>query len=813
MLQPDLLSRFTHHLKEVLQKSLAFTIASGRTQVLPGDLIVGILQEPGCIAAEVIGRASIRLEEAEQEFRGTPTPHVPGTPLAPDLSPIVKRMLEKAVLLAHLHEHRYIGTEHLLLALLELSPVDVMAYLDGRGFSTQQAKEQLRGVLQSITRFPEMSEKFGGEESDQEQEIEGEMPRGGMPMLGASSAKKMKALETFTRNVSSPEMVKTLDPVIGREAELQRLIEVLCRRTKNNPILLGEPGTGKTAIVEGLAQKLALGQVPDVLFGKRVHVVDLPLMVAGTMYRGEFEARLKQLVDEVKNDPNVILFIDEIHTLVGAGSTSGSMDAANMLKPALARGEIRCIGATTYAEYKKHIEPDSALERRFQPIDVEEPSAADTLKILRGIVSTYEQHHHVAFEKGVLERIVQWSERYLTDRFFPDKAIDILDEAAAAVSAKTVSSDEREQLQALEIAISATTDQKQQAQFKESYRSIEEKIHSKASKAPSRVTTHDIAQVVARISKIPLAVIEQTEKEELLSIEEQIQKRILGQDKAVTTVADALRYARLGFGDPKRPRASFLFVGPSGTGKTAMARSMAKLLFGKEEALIKLDMSEFAEGHSVSKLLGSPAGYVGYREGNRLADTIRKHPHAVLLFDEFEKAHPDVQQLLLQALEDGVITDGTGKSIPFKHTYIVLTSNIGSDQLGRKALGFDGAGSEAFSSRIHTELKERLKPELMSRIDHVIVFDALDDKTRKRIIKQEVETLIKRLKGTRNIQLNLDKSVYEWLLGKTERYQDGARGLRGVVERELMKVLAPHVITSTKKSATIKVGKAGLRIS
>ncbi|MCE9586166.1 ATP-dependent Clp protease ATP-binding subunit [Candidatus Uhrbacteria bacterium] len=838
MLGNEFLSRFTGHLREALQHALAFAIGSGRDAVDPGDLLVGLLQQQGSIAAEILSKSSVDVKKAEEAFRGFPKPHESGGAIAPDLSPAVRRALEKCVLMAHVHEHRYVGTEHLLLALLESSLPDVHTFLESQGMNLDLAKEQLAHILRNTSRFPDMlPREEAGVLPPQEGNPEVAPPSPAMPGNAnqpqhgrVTRDKRPRAVEVFARELTAPETVSKLDPVIGRDAETDRVIEILCRRSKNNPILLGEPGVGKTAIVEGLAQRLAAGDVPDVLQGKRIYAIDLALMVAGTMYRGEFEARLKQLVEEVRLDPTAILFIDEIHNLVGAGSTSGSLDAANILKPALARGEIRCIGATTWNEFKKHLEPDAALERRFQPIDVPEPTAELAGQMLQGLKTRYEEHHNVRYAPDALEAAIRLSERYLTDRFFPDKAIDVLDEAAAYVNARRRSRESVERLRALEIALDAMRETKEAAvdggslpeassALEDEERLIAEKKRIEESMIEARkqdrlpVTVDHIARIVSRLARVPYESVIRAEREQLRGLEGNLAKRIFGQAHVVREVAETVRKARLGLSDPKRPRASFLFVGPSGTGKTELAKALAHELFGREDALVKLDMSEFAEGHSVSKLLGSPAGYVGFREGNRLADTIRKHPHAVLLFDEFEKAHPDVQHLLLQALEDGRITDGSGRHIPFRHAYIILTSNVGAEYLKSSALGF-GESTDGFDSLVRAQLKERFRPELLNRLDRIIVFKPLESETLRDIVRRELDVVLGRVKEAQDVALSAGDDVLDWLMKRDFPSEEGARSARRVVEREIMSLLSEMLVEQpNKKKGTLKVTKDRIKVA
>lgn len=817
MIKPDLLGRFTTHLKEALQKALGFAVGCGRDVMEPGDLIVGLLHEKGSIAAELLAKVGFKADTAEARFRGTPGP--PRDLVTPDLSSDVKRILEKCILTAHVNEHKYVGTEHLLLALLECAEGDVAKYLNSRKDGVRFMKDQIAQILQSTTRFPEL--ESGLPETDPDGPPLA--PRPQPPRAG-----RVSALEAFARELTTTDVAAALDPVIGRDPELDRVIEILCRRTKNNPILLGDPGVGKTAIVEGLASRIASGDVPDALYGKRVLSLDLALTVAGTMYRGEFEARIKSIVDEARHDPNVILFIDEIHTIVGAGSTSGSLDAANMLKPALARGEIRCIGATTWGEYKKHIEPDAALERRFQSVTVHEPTPDATLEMLCGIQTRYAEHHQVIYAPDALRAAVDLGQRFVTDRLFPDKAIDLIDEAAASVVSRRQSRETMERLTSLDVAIAACHQKKDEAvqegrladaesavrdfeRLEAERRDLTEAIRLERAKDMPIVTANDVARVVARMSGVPLAMILATERERLAQLEHELRERVVGQDRAVAELCDVVRRGRMGLGDANRPKAAMLFVGPSGTGKTELARALAFSLFRRDDALIKIDMSEFAESHTVSKLVGSPAGYVGYRDGTRLTDAVRKRPHSVVLFDEFEKAHRDVQNILLQILEDGQLTDGTGRVVSFRHSYVVLTSNIGSDKLKNKGLGF-GASDDAFAETVRSELREQLRPELMNRLDRIMVFDPLARAHLKAILQRELRDALARVEQTQAVACTAGDRVLDWLLERPMPPEEGARAIRRIIEREIVSLISRALTEKpNKRKITLEVGKESLK--
>ncbi|MDD5726451.1 MAG: ATP-dependent Clp protease ATP-binding subunit [Patescibacteria group bacterium] len=829
MLPNDLIHRFTNHLKDTLQKALSFAVSNGRDLVEPGDLIVGLLQEKGALGGEILKKAGCKDLDATAFFLGSPS--VKKSVMALDLSQGVKKLLEKCIVTAHLREHKFVGTEHLVAALAECDDKTVLDYFKSQNIDLKTLREQAESVLRSTSNFPSMDQVL--QRAEDEDDLTGGMEeeRPMQPPFASPRnwrASQTSALESFARNLTQADIAEKLDPVIGRESEIERVIEILIRRTKSNPILLGDPGVGKTAIVEGLAKRLADGDVPDALYGHRLLSLDLASTVAGTMYRGEFEARLKQIVEEARQDPKTILFIDEIHNIVGAGSTSGSLDAANILKPALARGEIRCVGATTWSEYKKHIEPDAALERRFQPVMIEEPTAEATHDMLKGLEERYAQHHNVKFHPQTLRAAVDLAGRFMTDRLYPDKAVDLMDEAAASVVAKRQSREQMERLSVLDAAIKAKKEEAEQnvqrqemeqaeqasadaARLEQDRLALADELDDLRLRNRPTIKPEDVAKVVARIAHVPVSVILASERERLGGLEERLSSRIIGQDDAINQVADVIRRAKLGLHDPKRPKASLLLVGPSGTGKTELARALAQELFGREDALIKLDMSEFAEPHSLSKLVGSPAGYVGYRESTKLTDAVRKRPHSVICFDEIEKAHNDVQQTLLQILEDGQLTDSTGRPISFRNAYVVLTSNVGSDQLQRKHLGF-GDSTQGLQPLIQDEVKQRFKTELINRLDRIIVFNPLTSKDLRLILDRELAEICERIATVQRVACEVTESVRSWLMKQSLPAEEGARAIRRLIEREVSAPLGKHLTTKQKRSrVTIMATDKGLK--
>ncbi|MFA6161223.1 MAG: ATP-dependent Clp protease ATP-binding subunit [Patescibacteria group bacterium] len=829
MLPNDLIHRFTAHLKETLQKALGFAVTNGRDLVEPGDLVVGLLHEKGALGGEILKKAGCNAQDAALFFQSSPTQKK--NVLAMDLSPASKKILEKCIVTAHLREHKFVGTEHLAAAIAECDDPTLLDFFKAHNINLQVLRDQTEAILRSVSNFPSMDQVLqrSQEEDDDIGGIyeERHIPS---PMSGQKNWRShpTSMLDSFARNLTKAEVASKLDPVVGRDKELERIIEVLIRRTKSNPILLGDPGVGKTAIVEGLAKRLADGDVPDALYGHRLLSLDLASTVAGTMYRGEFEARLKQIVDEAKQDPKTILFIDEIHNIVGAGSTSGSLDAANILKPALARGEIRCVGATTWTEYKKHIEPDAALERRFQPIMIEEPTAEATYEMLKGLENRYAEHHNVKFHPQTLRAAVDLAGRFMTDRLFPDKAVDLMDEAAASVVAKRQSREQMERLSVFDAAIRSKKEEAEQyvqrqeleqaeqasadaAKLELDKKALDKELNEQRLHNKPIIRPEDVAAVVARIANVPISTIISSEREKLNGLEERLAQRVIGQKDAVEQIADVVRRAKLGLHDPRRPRASVLLVGPSGTGKTELARALAQELFGREDALIKLDMSEFSEPHTVSKLIGSPAGYVGYRESTKLTDAIRKKPHCVVCFDEIEKAHQDVQQTLLQILEDGHITDATGRQISFRNAYIVLTSNVGSDQLQKKHLGFSHETIEQ-QPLISEEVKQRFKTELINRLDRIIIFNALGHEHLRRILEKELAVVMQRLESTQRVACEVTDSVGDWLMKQSLPPEEGARAIRRLIEREVSAPLGKFLIAKQKKSKiTIMTTNKGLK--
>jgi len=687
----------------------------------------------------------------------------------PSLTPSAKRALLDARQIAMALGSSYIGPEHLLFA-LAVNPES----------SAERVLRESRVTPESLR------DAFAGE------------GRGG----GGKPPSDTPTIDQFGSDLTAMARQDRVDPVVGREQEIEQTVEVLSRRTKNNPVLIGEPGVGKTAIVEGIAQRIVDGDVPDTLRDKRLVQLDLAGMVAGTKYRGDFEERLKKVIEEIRaHSDELIIFIDELHTVVGAGAAEGAVSAGNMLKPALARGELHIIGATTIDEYRKDIEKDAALERRFQPILVPEPSVDETIEILRGLRDRYEAHHQVRFTDEALVAAAQLADRYITDRFLPDKAIDLVDQAGARVRlrTKTPARDKREREKRLERlrrekdeAVSVE-DYDRAASLRDEIASLTEQPDSGAGgaeggKTVPEVTPADIAEVVSRATGIPVAQLTEEEKERLLGLEQHLHQRVVGQDEAVSVVAEAVRRSRAGLGDPNRPIGSFLFLGPTGVGKTELARALAEALFGSEDRMIRIDMSEFQERHTVSRLTGAPPGYVGYEEAGQLTEAVRRTPYAVLLLDEIEKAHPDVFNVLLQVLDDGRLTDGQGRTVDFKNTVLIMTSNLGSDVIGRRALGFgggvDSSEEHALRERVMSRLRETFRPEFLNRVDEIIVFRHLDETQLRQITALLLEETTRRLHA-QSVTVDFTAEAVDWLARRGFQPEFGARPLRRTIQREV----------------------------
>lgn len=805
-----IVEKFTTHLKNVLTRALCFVVETQQKTIQPEHLLWALGTEKGCIGAEVVHKVRIKADTlrtlvgaaVKQPFDA----ELAKTALAPLLSENAKRAIEKAVLTASIHEHHYVGTEHLLSGLLQVEDQIIKQFFAEQQVDVRELRHHLSVVLKSASKFPELANTIP--ETQRElapQPTERVQTETSDPIR---EKQKTPALDFFGRDLTAADMQSRIDPVIGRADEIQRIMEILCRRTKNNPLLLGEPGVGKTAIVEGLAKRVAAGDVPAPLQGKRIVSLDLSMMVAGTMYRGEFEARLRQVVDEAREHPEIVLFIDEAHMMVGAGAASGSLDAANMLKPALARGEIRCIAATTMGEYKKHMETDSALERRFQSILIDEPTPETTLEILRGVARYYEGFHRVRLTDQAIEAAVRLSVRYFPHKQLPDKAIDLLDEAAAADRVRRSIPSTSDRRRAIEGELQRLRDQKRQAVAEENFtdaimlKQQEQRLaddwefveQSDEHATTTSIGAREVTEVVARMLKIPLADLTLDEREKLNDLEAQLKRHVLGQEAAVALVADAVRRAKTGVSNPARPQASFLFLGPSGVGKTELARAIAREVLGDEKALIQLDMSEFSEGFTVSKMLGSPAGYVGYREGAKLTDQVKQRPYSVVLFDEFEKAHRDVQNVLLQLLENGEVSDATGRKINFRNTIIVMTSNAGVERLEGSRLGFGAeAAGPAVLEDLREELEERFRPELLNRIDAICLFASLTHEPLRDIARKQLTELADRLKE-KSVSFSFADAVLDGMAKRALQSKLRAREIRRVIQAEIEPLLAKHLL-------------------
>ncbi len=766
-------------------------------------LLLGILALGEGVAVEALKSLGLRLDQLRLEVEkvcGSGGSTKTDGPLP--LTPRLKRVLLLAQAEAQSMNYNFIGTEHLLLALLREGESAAARVLANLKIDPDKVREQVVKALD-----PDYLPEGGTDEPNGA--FPGQSPQG----TPAAGGENLPALNAFGRNLTDMAVRGELDPVIGRQDEIQRVIQILCRRTKNNPVLIGEAGVGKTAIIEGLARAIAEKSVPDILADKKVFALDLPLMVAGTKYRGQFEERIKAVIDEVRNSGRVILFIDELHSIVGAGGAEGAMDAANIIKPALSRGELQCVGATTLDEYRKGIEKDAALERRFQPIIVNPPSVEDSIKILDGLKETYEKHHHVVYASGALEAAVRLSDRYISGRFLPDKAIDIMDEAGARARISCVPSppDTSE----LEKRIAEARESKEQAISKQDFESAAkyrdsereakrelEDLHSawrnECDGNNPVITREDMAFVVSKLTGVPLQEMVEGENRKLLRMESELAKSVVGQSEAISVISRALRRSRADLKNPARPIGSFLFLGPTGVGKTLLAKALTEFMFGNADALIQVDMSEYMEKFNVSRLVGSPPGYVGHDEGGELTERVRRRPYSVILFDEVEKAHPDVMHILLQILEEGHLTDSLGRRVDFRNTIIIMTSNVGAEQLvkGSKALGFAGdasADGEKRQEQLLEAVRRFFKPEFINRLDELVIFRQLTREDLLSIVDIEVGKVKERL-AVRGVELVLSDEVKGFLIEKGFQPEYGARPLRRAVERLLEDPLAEELL-------------------
>ncbi len=746
----EITSRFTQHLKETLAKSLSIVVSSNCKTVFPIHLLLALAQQEDSIASKILQQNGVKKENLEQfiknEYSGQELP----TPI-PNLSEETKIILENAVITAATHEHRFISTEHLLFGILETQTDDVRKFFQKESVNISQLqntiKQTLSLTLQIPISIPQEQEEYFAQQND---EIE-----------------TQRALDYFTKNITNLEYRKTQTPVIGRSNEIERLCVILGRKTKNNPVLVGDPGVGKSAIVEGLAQLIAQNKIPS-LKNHNIYSLNISSLIAGTMYRGSFETRLQQLINELKDEKNSILFIDELHTIVGAGSNSGTMDVANILKPALAKGEIKCIGATTYEEYKKWIESDGALERRFQKIQVEEPSVDETRAILQGIKKSFATHHNVNYTDQIIDLMLELSNKYFPDKRFPDKAIDLMDEVGSYA-------------------------RKHKPDVK-------------------KITQELVIDAICSITSMKHEAIKKQTKQSLNEIEKTLGQKIIGQEDSIAKVSHALKRARVGIRDEQKPVASFLFIGPSGVGKTELAKQIAKEYFQGPRNILRLDMSEYKEAFNASKLLGSPAGYIGYKDSNVLADHIHNYPRSVILFDEIEKAHPDVLNLLLQILEEGTLRDASGRELSFKHAIIILTSNAGHKLFSAGGIGFE-KNNAISESEIRSTLEDILRPELLNRIDLICPFKTLSDEALAQITIQKLECLAQKVQK-HGLKMSFDDGVVDKLVNKSQKTH-GARAL----EQQIIQYIEPLIVDellakNTKKQIKIKFSqKSGLYLT
>jgi ATP-dependent Clp protease ATP-binding subunit ClpC len=787
--------RYTERARRVLFFARYEASQLGSISIETEHLLLGLIREGKGLTSRIFARSHLSLENIRKDIEGrTVFREKVSTSVEIPFSAETKRVLQFAAEEADRLLHNYIGTEHLLLGILREERSVAASILMEKGMRLNTVREDIVQLLNEKTTL-------------------------------TRAAKETPLLAEFSRDLTESAMKSQLDPLVGREHELERVQQVLCRRTKNNAVLIGEPGVGKTAIVEGLAQKIVYGDVPHFLADKRILALDISLIVAGTKYRGQFEERLKAIMKELTDNPNIIVFIDELHTLVGAGSAEGSLDAANILKPALSRGEIRCIGATTPAEYRKYIEKDRSLERRFQAIKVDPPGERETIEILLGVKDRYESFHRVEYTREALEAAVYQSNRYITDRFLPDKAIDLVDEAGARAKLREAGYSEEfgEINKSIRVAVEqweSASSQKdfEKAQFyreqeiaaRENLQFVREKFDVKSSARRVVVGKQEIDEVVSKWTGVPMASINEDEGDKLLRMEQELHRRVVSQEKAISAISRAIRRSRAGLKNPNRPVGSFVFLGPTGVGKTELARALANFLFGSDHALIRFDMSEYMEKHSVSKLIGSPPGYVGHEEGGQLTEKVKRNPYSVVLLDEIEKAHPDIFNILLQVFEDGHLTDGLGNRVNFKNTIIIMTSNIGARFIQKKsAMGFQSADSaeinKSVSDMVLGEVKRTFNPEFINRIDEIIVFEALTDDDLRRIMALLVTQLNENLVD-RRLRIVVAPEVIDWIIEATCKDRSyGARPLRRAIQRYIEDPLSEELIRGHLRGGEVEV--------
>lgn len=798
--------KFTEKAQEVIKKAQEAAIELGHNYVGTEHILLGLTEVSDGVAAKAIESQGITAEDVIHKIETLVGTANSGS-MPQDFTPRTKRVIDLSIQEALKMGTGYVGTEHILLALMHEVDCIAVKILVLLGVNSQRLYEDIMFMLGEGDKTSGSPAGMGNNSSQQ-----------------SNSKSNTPTLDKYSRDFTQMAKDSKFDPIIGRDSEIERVVQILSRRTKNNPCLVGDPGVGKTAIAEGLAQKIAEGNIPQTLIDKKIISLDLSSMVAGSKYRGEFEERIKKVLEEVKNDGHVILFIDELHTIIGAGAAEGAIDASNILKPSLARGEIQLIGATTLEEYRKYIEKDAALERRFQPVKVEEPDEKGAIEMLRGLKDKYEAHHKVTITDQAIIAAVKMSSRYISDRFLPDKAIDLIDEAASKVRLKTYTApknvkaleDKLDSLEKEKEAAIKTEEFEKASEIKKAQNEIKSELacakkewEAKNTEIKQIVTEEEVADVISHWTGIPVKSIQQEESEKLMHLEEELHKRIVGQQEAVSSISKAIRRGRVGLKDPNRPIGSFLFLGPTGVGKTELSKALAEVLFGDENAMIRIDMSEYMEKHSVSKMIGSPPGYVGYEEGGQLSEKVRRKPYSVILFDEIEKASPDVFNILLQVLDDGHITDGQGRKVDFKNTVIIMTSNAGARSIIEpKTLGFTSVGNEernydTMKRNVMDEVKHIFKPEFINRIDDIVVFHPLNKENVKQIVALMSQTLVKRVKENMNIELIFTEEAIELIAKDGFDTAFGARPLKRVIQSKIEDSFAEEFLEGKLKPESV----------